>query len=199
MNYHIVLRSLKILFFLIFFLPFFYACDKEEGQSSKTESQQIPADAVSKGDSAKVEAFAPVDTIRREEKKSILQKVWNEITLPDYGNGIAFTGFGYFLLSIQCLEDSVNEIGTKINCLIYILLFLSAVVLVFLPQKRKKLHLILSSWNFAVIVFLLGMETIENHLYGYWLALLLSFLILMMQVLEKRLQLLWDDASETGV
>jgi hypothetical protein len=197
MNYNIVLRSLKVLLFLSFFLPFFYACDKEESQSNKTESQQIQADSASKGDSATIAASASGDTIKREEKKSILQKTWNEITMPDYGNGMAFTGFGYFLIAIQCMVDSGDETATKINCFIFTLLFLSVVVLVFLPKKRKKLHLILSGWNFAVIVFYLGMETIEDHLYGYWLALLLSFLILMMQVLEKRLQLLWDE--ETGI
>jgi hypothetical protein len=36
-------------------------------------------------------------------------------------------------------------------------------------------------------------------LYGYWLALLLSFFILLMLVLEKRLQVLLEQEANTAV
>jgi hypothetical protein len=195
-----IISILKLALLLSFFLPFFYACDKEGSESSQPDSSQVQTDSSASRDSAALATSGEeAKSDNREEKKSILKKIWNEITVPDYGKGIAFTGFGYFLISIQCLGDSVNETGAKINSFIFILLFLSAGVLVFLPQKRKKLHLIFYGWNFIALLFYLGLETIDDHLYGYWLALVLSFIILLLLVLEKRLQLLLEQEANTAV
>ena len=184
MKYNQLLTVLKLLIFVSFFLPFFYGCDREESirYTRQKAREKMMHDSAAKAGRA-------LETGKSDESESpinpdstLLRKFWRQITLPDYGRGFALTGFAYFIFAVKDLVKIKSSWTGYILPVLLICWFISVVWQLFVSGSQRKILLWLAAFNAALFILFLFYKDINEHLYGYWMGLIISIIYLFILV-----------------
>jgi hypothetical protein len=195
MKYNQLLMILKLLILMSFFLPFFYGCDREESirYSRQKAREKIVNDSLSRSPDSVESNDTAVAKPPADSDSTLIRKFWKQITLPDYGRGFALTGFAYFTIAVQQITDFSSGFTPLMLSALFILMFLSVCSMPLISVNRRKIQIRLSAFIFISLIIFLGIEELDDHLYGYWLAMALSFTLLLVLIKDKALKRLMEE------
>jgi hypothetical protein len=191
----IFIRSIQTLLLLSFFLPFIKTCNVKEvnrkeadnadtlsinrssindshidtsSLATEIDSSYITASTVGIKESDSFHSIEPSITF-----ETILNKIWQTMIWPEYGNGITGFGFSMFIIA-SLIEGGIIE---PKGIILYLtpLSLLCALALLIIPIRKKKtllnISLLGTSSLFALTAFIIFNNSVEDILLGIWAAL----------------------------